>query len=49
MLTSRISALVGDGAVQHDVAVEGAADRIGDGIVVIVAVHQNGEDARNRT
>ena len=45
----RISAFVSDRAVQHDVAVEGATNRIGDRIVVVVAIDQNGKDAGNRT
>ena len=36
-------------AVEHDVAVEGAANRVGDRIVVVVAIDQNGEDAGDRT
>ena len=44
----RISALLGNRAVEHDVAVQRAADAVGDGIVVIVAVDEHGEDAGDR-
>ncbi len=35
----------GERAIQHDVAVEDGADRVGDGLVVIVAVDEHGVDA----
>ena len=47
-LTAGKAALVGDGAFENDVAVERAADVVGDGIVVIVAVDKHGEHARDR-
>ena len=41
----REAPLIGDGAIEHDMAVERAADGVGDRIVVIVAVDEDGEDA----
>ncbi len=41
----RIAAALGDGALHHDVAVENAAHRVGDRLVMIVAVDQHREDA----
>ena len=41
----RIAAALGDRAVEHDMAVEDAAHRVGDRLVVIVALDQHGEEA----
>ncbi len=46
MFTARIAPLVGDGAVEHDMAVERAANGVGDRVVVIVAVDQHRENRR---
>ena len=40
--------LVGDGAIENDMAVERAADRVGDGIIVVVAVDEDRKNAGDR-
>jgi hypothetical protein len=39
------SALIGDRAIEHDMAVERTANVVRDRVVVVVAVHQHREDA----
>src|SRR6516164_1992081 len=45
----RVSPFVGNGAIEHDVPVERAANRVGDRIVVVVSVDEDGKDAGDRT
>ena len=44
-LIAGIAAALGDRALHHDVAVEDAAHRVGDRLVMVVAVDQHREDA----
>ena len=41
----RVAATLCDCAVQHDMAIENTADGVGNGLVVIVAIYQDGEQA----
>ena len=43
------ASLVGDSAVENDMAVERPADGVGDGIVMIVAVDKDGKNPGDRT
>ena len=43
----RVAALFGDLAVEHDMPVGDPAHGIGDGVVHVVAIHQNGENRGN--
>ena len=44
----RVAAALGDAALHHDVPVEDAAHGVRHGLVVVVALHEHGEQPRDR-